>query len=213
MSPPPALAAGPRPVDKAEQILQAARAEFLQHGYAATSMEDIAIAAGVSKPTLYVYFGNKRDLFAAIIEHERERYAGLVLAGGSGRENIQLRLMRYGRLLVDFLLAPETVASYRMVVAEAGRLPELGETFYRNGPVKFLDRLETFIVRCMDSGALRASDPRRAAEQFLGLVRGDLQLRALLGLTQGMSRPQIDAVIRAGVDTFWRAYRPGAAAP
>lgn len=206
-------AAVDRSAGKAGQILRAARGEFLLHGYGVTSMEDIALAAGVSKPTLYVYFGNKRDLFAAIIDHERERYAGLVLAGGSDRESIQLRLMRFGRALVDFLLAPETVASYRMVVAEAGRLPELGETFYKNGPVRFLDRLEAFIVRCIDSGALRAEDPRRAAEQFLGLVRGDLQLRALLGLTQGMSRSRIDAVIRAGVETFCRAYRPDAGAP
>jgi TetR/AcrR family transcriptional regulator, mexJK operon transcriptional repressor len=196
-----------RAADRGGQILRAAREQFLQRGYAATSMEDIALAARVSKPTLYVYFGNKRDLFAAIIDHERERFAGLVLAGGSGREDIQLRLMRLGRTLVDFLLAPETVASYRMVMAEAGALPELGETFYRNGPVRFLDRLQEFIGRCMAGGALRRDDSRRAAEQFLGLVRGDLQLRALLGLPEGMDRPHIDAVIRAGVATFCRAYR------
>jgi len=40
------------------------------------------------------------------------------------------------------------------------------------------------------------------------LVRGDLQLRALLGVTDGLSRSRMDAVIRAGVETFYRAYRP-----
>ena len=198
-----------RPADKAGQILHAAREEFLRHGYGAASMDGVALAAGVSKPTLYVYFGSKRDLFEAIIRQEPERYA-LMLSGGSGRANVLSKLLRFGRSIVDFLLSPETVASYRMVVAEAGRLPELGEIFYANGPVKFLDRLEEFIAQSMKNGALRSENPRTAAEHLIGLVRGDLQLCALLGITARLTQGRIDAVIRSGVDTFYRAYRPDA---
>lgn len=198
------------PRDKIRPILRAARAVFMEHGYGAASMDEVARVAGVSKATLYVYFAGKRDLFAAIISEERDRYAGSMLAGETGREHVRVRLIRFGRAIVEFLLSPDTVASYRMVVAEAGRHPELGQEFHAHGPAKFLDRLEEFMERAMRSGALRAAEPRRAAEQLLGLVRGDLQLVALLGVTKGLSRERIDAVIRAGVDTFYRAYRPEA---
>jgi AcrR family transcriptional regulator len=197
-----------RPPDKASQILQAAREEFLKHGYGAASMDGVALAAGVSKPTLYVYFGSKRDLFEAIIREEPERYGVLMLSGGSGRATMLSKLLRFGRSIVDFLLSPETVASYRMVVAEAGRLPELGEIFYANGPVKFLDRLEQFVAQSMKSGALRSDNPRTAAEHLIGLVRGDLQLCVLLGLNVRLTPKRIDDVVRSGVDAFYRAYRP-----
>jgi hypothetical protein len=54
---------------------------------------------------------------------------------------------------------------------------------------------------------LRAANPRRAAEQFIGLIRGDLQLRALLALDAASLSHQ-DDIVRSGVDTFYRAYQP-----
>src|SRR3974377_1514491 len=52
------------------QIIQGGRAPFLQQGFDAASMNDIARAAGVSKATLYVYFQNKAELFQAICGEE-----------------------------------------------------------------------------------------------------------------------------------------------
>lgn len=60
-----------RPVDrdaKRLQILEAAAARFAQSGYEATSMDDLAAAAGVSKGSLYDYFENKEDLFYGVFE-------------------------------------------------------------------------------------------------------------------------------------------------
>ena len=55
---------------KRQQIVDGARKIFLAQGFDAASMNDIARAAGVSKGTLYVYFANKEQLFAAIVEAE-----------------------------------------------------------------------------------------------------------------------------------------------
>ena len=203
-----ANAASRRPADKVQQILQAAREEFLRHGYGAASMDAVALGAKVSKATLYVYFRSKRDLFAAIIKQERGRYGIDLMAVDVGRETIKAKLTRCGCDIVDFLVSPETVASYRMVVAEAGRFPELGQVFYDAGPERLLDHLEEFIAGAMDAGYLRRDQPRVAAEQFLGLVRGNLQLCALLGISERLSRERIDRVVSAGVDTFYRAFQP-----
>jgi hypothetical protein len=55
---------------------------------------------------------------------------------------------------------------------------------------------------------LRSAHPRHAAEQFIGLVRGDLQLKALLALGEEASEMQQDEIIRSGVETFYLAYHP-----
>jgi TetR/AcrR family transcriptional regulator, mexJK operon transcriptional repressor len=194
--------------DKVQQILAAARAIFMRHGYAAASMDAVARQALVSKATLYVYFANKQELFASVILEERARYAPSFLAGELGREAMPAKLLRFGRALVGFLLSAEIVASCRLVIAEAERVPGLGQSFYTYGPARLLERLEQFVARAMATGLLRTADARVAAEQFIDLVRGDLQLRALLGLKQGLTPRARDAVIRHGVEAFYRAYEP-----
>jgi AcrR family transcriptional regulator len=49
------------------QLLEAAFSLFVEHGYAATRMEDVAAKAGVSKGTLYLYFNNKENLFSEVV--------------------------------------------------------------------------------------------------------------------------------------------------
>jgi len=191
------------PGDKVQQILAAARLIFMRNGYAAASMDAVASEALVSKATLYVYFKNKQELFAAVILEERVRYAPSFLAGEQGREPMPAKLLRFARALVSFLLSAEIVASCRLVIAEAERVPGLGQAFYGNGPARLLQRLEQFMARAMAAGQLRRADARIAAEQFI-----DLQLRALLGLSEGLEARARDQVIRRGVESFYRAYQP-----
>lgn len=54
--------------DKRRAILEAAITQFSQYGYRKTSMEDIAGAAGVSRPSLYVYFENKEEIFRSLVQ-------------------------------------------------------------------------------------------------------------------------------------------------
>ncbi len=191
---------------KVEQILAAGRAIFMARGYAAASMDEIAASAGVSKATLYVYFAGKADLFASIIADSGDASAGAAIVGASGQEDLQAKLLRFAEAIVNHVLSAETISSYRMVVAEAGRSPELGRIFYENGAVKLLDRLERAFAESMEAGTMRRGQPRRAAEQFIGVIRGDLQLRALLGVTDEANTGNREAIIRNGVEMFVRAY-------
>lgn len=197
-----------RPRLKLSLILEAASHLFRSSGYGATSMDAVAHEADVSKATLYVYFSGKRELFAAVIEAEGDRNSRALIAGEAGQEDMQSRLLRFGRTILALLLAPETVGAYRMVTAEAHRFPDIGAVFYDKGPARLLARLEEFFATAMRNGKLRSAHPRRAAEQFIGLIRGDLQLRALLALDATLSKEHQEEVIRSGVDTFYRAYRP-----
>lgn len=70
-----------RPADphRREAILRAARAVFLENGYARTRMADIAARAGVAPGTLYLYFKSKESLILALVDEHFDRLAALVI--------------------------------------------------------------------------------------------------------------------------------------
>ena len=192
---------------KLEAILDAARRLFREHGYAATSMDALAIAAEVSKATLYAQFPGKRELFAAVVQQEGDRQSSALLNDATARRGeLRAQLLRFGRAVQDLLTSEQTIASYRMVASEAARLPELGRTYYENGAALLHERLESFLSAEMSAGRLRTGPPHIAAMQFIGLVRGDLMLKALLCVDAGASERERHNVLRHGVDTFWRSW-------
>lgn len=199
----------PRPTRsgrKMSLVLEAAKRLFLDQGVAATTMEAVAAEAGVSKATLYAYFKSRDELFGAVVEALDDKFTS-DLVFGSPSEEFRSKLLRLGRSIILLLLSPQTIAAYRTVVSESSRQPELGEIFYDNGARRLLDRLERLFTQAQAQGQMRPGHPRRAAEQFIGLIRGDLMLRALLGVREVQSASQIDEVVRAGVEIFHRAYR------
>ena len=62
--------------DREEQILEAAGRVFGAHGFAATSVADVARAAGISKPLIYNYFGSKEGLFERCLRAASELLVG-----------------------------------------------------------------------------------------------------------------------------------------
>jgi AcrR family transcriptional regulator len=197
----------PRARSKVNRILIVAGALFREHGFGPTTMEAVAAAADVSKATLYQYFANKRELFGAVIAASDDVHSHAMIADGAGQK-VPDMLLRLARIVLDLLLAPDTVSAYRMVVAEAVRFPDLAGVYYEKGAARLLTRLEEIFAAAMQRGELRTTNARRAAEQFVGLVRGDLQLRALLGLQRQITARHREAVLRAGVETFCKAYIP-----
>jgi AcrR family transcriptional regulator len=67
-------------VVRERQMLDAAVAAFARHGYRAASMDEIAVAAGVSKPLVYLYLHSKDQLFAACVRREAEALSAAVRA-------------------------------------------------------------------------------------------------------------------------------------
>jgi len=159
---------------KQEAILRAALSLFLEHGYGATSMDAVSLTSGVSKATLYVYYKSKKELFAQIVTRFSLRYSSTLVEQQATDEDVRVTLVRMGRSILALLLAGDAVAAHRMVVAEAVRSPDLGQLYYETGPARLLGYLEGIIHSAMSRGQLRTAPARQAAEQFIGLVRGNL---------------------------------------
>lgn len=193
---------------KIAQIMSAARYLFLEHGYSVTSMDGIAERAGVSKATLYSYHDSKETLFAAIVQNLLDRASPEIIKESTGEKDILTSLTKMGESVTSMMLVQDDVAAHRMVVAEAARSPALGELYYEVGPLRLLAHLSHILKRAMDAGQLRRADPDRAAEHFVGLVIGNLHLKALLCVKKRTSAQVRRSVIQSGVEAFYRAYRP-----
>jgi TetR/AcrR family transcriptional repressor of mexJK operon len=191
---------------KAESILAAAKRAFLAGGFGAVSMDAIAREAAVSKATVYAHFGSKEELFGAVIGRECEqRFAGLS-AGELDPGDVRASLMELGRRFLHLVLSPDALALHRIILGEVIRFPILGEVFWRAGPERNLQQIQAFLENAAAVGTLSLPHPRLAAEQFVGLVRGEIQLRQLLRLQPEAGLEEINAAVRAAVKTFILAF-------
>lgn len=194
---------------KRRQIIDGARALFLERGFDSASMGEIAKRAGVSKGTLYVYFENKEQLFCAIMEEERRMHLDRLIALDP-EADLRETLIAFGKALVTFILKTKTVAAMRAAIAIAERMPEVGRAFYGRGPATMIQTMAGFLDRMVERGALSIDDTRLAANQLLDLYQTGLVRPALFGLEPPPEEfdARVERVVTAAVDLFLKAHTP-----
>ncbi len=116
---------------KAEQILKGALSEFLQNGYFSTTMDKIAQVSGVSKQTIYSYFGDKEGLFKALIKQVATNKFQLVWSKPlEGKPEIVLKEL--AERMIKEISDSEYLDFVHIVITEAKSYPEIGELFLSN---------------------------------------------------------------------------------
>jgi len=191
---------------KRRQIVEGARAIFLQHGFDAASMNDIARAAGVSKGTLYVYFENKEQLFEAIVHQECQVHAEDTFDLDPADHDVAGTLTRLGIAYVGFLCQPEKASALRTVVAIADRMPEIGKIFYETGPATGIAKLAAYLKAQSQAGVIAVDDCELAAAQFLDACQSTLFKPVLFNFRAAPDADAIAHVVGTAVRTFLRAY-------
>src|SRR3569833_3111474 len=152
---------------KRRQIVEGARAVFLANGFDAASMADIAKAAGVSKGTLYVYFKDKDELFAAIVRGECAMQAEGVFDFDHAAHDVEAVLLRHGKAFVRSFADQQRMSSLRAVIAVSERMPEIGRKVYEAGPAFGTARVAAYLQSQVDAGVLKIEDCEVAAAQFI----------------------------------------------
>lgn len=207
----PPVPAGTAPESpKARQILAGARSAFRELGFEGASVDEIARRAGVSKPTLYNHFEDKRAVFAAFLRQECQEQAARIFAVEDVDADgcLEAVLRRIARQFVAFLVSPFAQGVFRVAVAEAQRFPELGRVFYESGPELGTDRLERLLAAGVARGELAIGDTRLAAQQFAELCKADAFYRRLFLLAPDEpGEAEIARVADGAVTMFLRAYR------
>lgn len=161
-------------------MIQAAKAVFLAHGYERTTLDMVIEQAGGSRRTLYECFGDKAGLFRAVIELHTHALLEQLHTLPNSTDSPEETLKDVARLYLRMLLSPEAIGIYRLLVAEAPKFPELGQAFYLAGPLSIRQHLTEYLISQHRCGALHVPDASIAARQFVGLIKSDHQLGALL---------------------------------
>jgi len=207
MSAPATNAALDRP--KRRLITEAAARLFLREGYGAVSMDAVARESGVSKATLYAHFTGKDRLFATIVAERCARLQAEADADPAWHgHDVRDALTAMGRHWLRFLMAPETLAIFRVVIGETPRFPELAAAFYDAGPRAMKEWLTAWVAEASAAGRLSVSDPLVAAEQFLALLRTGVFFRCSLGVAEAPTEAERNKVVDNAVETFLRAFGP-----
>ena len=193
-----------------EAILGVAQEVFSAAGYAAASMSHIASRLGGSKGTLYNYFRNKEELFAALVQHQCECRVADAFAPPLVGDNPVEILAGLAERVLTAILSEEAATFYSLIVSEAQRNPAIGRAFYDSGPRKGVERVAEYLARAQAEGQMAIDDCLLAAEEFLSLVHGGLHWKRVLNVVPNPSRIQIHSQARRAAEIFVRAYGPPA---
>lgn len=186
---------------------------FLEEGYHGASMDAIAAAARVSKPTLYSLVGNKEDLFEEILRRSTDDILLPTRRSPTREVSLEKELYEFARHYADVLLASHMLSLHRLAVGEAQRFPKLGRLFYNAGPAKVLEGMSHYLAELGERGHLAISDPEAAGYHFFGLVINPVRNYLLFMGDDALSDAAIEKSLRNGLAIFLRAYRaePGKA--
>ena len=155
---------------KRDAILQAAIAEFRQHGFAGTSMDRVAAVAEVSKRTVYNHFPSKDELFAAILWQLWERSQSLAGVRYDPARPLRDQLLELLAQKMKLLTDESFIDLSRVALAEMMHTPERAQAMVARLAEKE-EGFATWIRAAQADGRLRAGDPQYAAYQLQGMVK------------------------------------------
>lgn len=167
--------------EKTKAILEGAMREFLTHGYAATSMDKVAAAAGVSKATVYSHFQDKEGLFTALIQQlVQEKFPAIfsLLDSQSPQGEPSIVLRGLATNMLDTTMSdPQFLAFMRLIIGESGRFPELARAYVRNLAQPGIKVLSQYLA---SRSELKLPDPEATVRVIVGTLVYFLILQEML---------------------------------
>ena len=157
LQPPPPKTRRRRKDARPAEIIDAGLAEFAEHGFAGTKLEDVARRAGIVKGTIYRYFDSKDALFEAALKARLtpliDEVEQLVATfPGSSTELLRLAMrLAYGRMF-----QPDAQALMRIIISEGRRFPAITELYHRETVAKGRRMIAAIVARGVARGELRA---------------------------------------------------------
>jgi TetR/AcrR family transcriptional repressor of mexJK operon len=189
------------------RLLDAASKFFMERGFEATSMGEIARYARASKETFYRHFPGKEDLFRAVVIRGARMVAGELSAVLLTHETPEKALAAFGELFLDRILSTDSISFQRMMMMERERFPELGQSLRADGRERVRASLSRYLDEQVARGRLRKMDPAVGARQFLDLVAAEMIFAATRCGRPKPSKAQIRQRVKEGIDCFLHGYR------
>lgn len=191
-----------RQEERRVEILQAATDVFFRSGFSGASIDDVIAIIGGSKRTIYSYFGNKEQLFVAVIRNIINNAMKPLLEEVGVLGTMEAALHYFGLSYLKVIMAEDTLQLYRVVVSEGVRFPDLAQVFFEAGPGRTSARLAQTLRKNGSQWGIAHANHMRLAEHFVGMIRDDLHLKVVLGLHHPPTPEESEAAVRTAVEIF-----------
>ena len=196
--------------ERRESLLAAAREVFVEEGFHAAAMDDIAARAGVTKPVLYQHFGSKRDLYLAVLDAGAEQFLESVGRALTSTENNRDRVTATINAYLKFLNHDDE--AYRLVFqSDLVNAPDVRARVQR---VNTLSAELVSDVIAEDTGLSR-SEALLLANGLMGMAQtaGLRWLSDPEGMDRQAATHLLSALAWGGISSFPRSHPPVAAQP
>lgn len=170
------------------RLLDAATTLFMERGFDGTSIDAVAEAAGVSKPTVYARYRDKRDLFAAVLRGRIRDWLAPISAAAeaqateSNPKSIETTLHELSRHMLSQALMPDCATLQRILAAQAVQFPELAKLAHEDGWLRGVRGVAILLQQFAARGEIKVDDPELAADLFLNLLLGHSARLAIHGM-------------------------------
>ncbi|WP_454627342.1 TetR/AcrR family transcriptional regulator [Bradyrhizobium cenepequi] len=188
-----------RKAERPAEILDAAFEEFVQHGYSATRLEDVAARAGVTKGTVYFYFDAKERVFEEMVRHKSQTFLPdltnhVSTLQGSYTERLRsLMAFTYAHIAAN----RDSREVLRFLISEGGRFPELVERHYDEFLLPIMEQFKTVIDGGVAAGEFRES----VSSTYTEIVMSPALLLSLWSMLFGNRKTlEIGSFTEASVD-------------
>jgi len=185
-----------------DRILAAARVRFMEKGFKGTSLDHIIELTGGSRRNIYEMFGDKEGLFEAVLRQLMAEILKEADVLPSSDMPAREWLEEFGRRFLRGMLNPDVVAAFRQFIAIAADRPDLGQQAYESGPRVLHAKLSDYLDTQVSAGALEIEDTASAARILTEMLKGDMQLRALMTGYSAFTDEEIGAHVAKAVQLF-----------
>lgn len=196
-----------RAADRPDEVLDAAVHLFMERGFAATRVDDIATAAGISKGAVYQYFPTKQAIFEALVRRAVGPLVDEAVTASADRPGDPAKVIEgLARAVATRLKDPTRAAIPLLVIAEAATFPELAE-FYRK---EVVERAVAAFSRLYEEGVARGQLRAVPSAVAMRCVMGPIIANIILGRVFGLGLPKgvsDDDFIAAHLDIMMNGLR------
>lgn len=173
------------------QIEQAAHELFEEKGYAGTSMLSVAKRAKASNETLYRWYGDKRGLFMSLIERNLTDVRAVLQTRPEQANDPLETLEVFGAKLLELLVDTRAVTLNRAAAADPSG--ELGKVLAKGGRDTVVPLIEAIFAEIIAQNRITSMTKTEAADLYVGLLVGDLQIRRVIGVMPNLASEIISA--------------------
>ena len=166
-----------------DEVLDAALALFVEKGFAATRVEDIATRAGLSKGAVYLYFPSKEAILEGLVKRAVLPIANNALGmlenyAGDPRLVISTALKMVAGRLAD----PKIAAIPRLLIREMIHFPEFAQMYRREVLDRIIPAVQRLVANGVHEGYFRAVDPELTLRSMIGPIVLHMLMAEIFGI-------------------------------